>query len=210
LSSKELRAIRKAREWRDAIVHHEFELPQYQVESVFVQLFEFLSSFHDAHTDFGELHSHIEPDLWHVEAGLIDSFRRDFVIYNGVEVPRWWPAEVMKWQEETLLELHGSEYNALPYGLEPSWEVNADVAPCHDCGVLKGMFHMDGCDVEACPRCFGQLISCGCLWGEGPAESDIEPLEVQVEKARKYAQRLTEEEADRLRAERRALSEHRP
>ena len=32
LSSKEQRAIRKAREWRDAIVHHEFELPEYQVE----------------------------------------------------------------------------------------------------------------------------------------------------------------------------------
>jgi hypothetical protein len=53
LSSKEQRSIRKAREWRDAIVHHEFELPEYQVQSVYVQLFEFLSSFHDRHTDFG-------------------------------------------------------------------------------------------------------------------------------------------------------------
>lgn len=207
LSRKEQRAIRKAREWRDAIVHHEFELPEYQVESVFVQLFEFVSSFHDEHTNFGELHSQIDSRLWHMEAALIEAFRRDFVIYNGVSVPRWWPTEVMKWQEATLLELHGSEYEALPYGVEPAWEVNADLAPCHDCGVVKGMFHMDGCDVEACPRCFGQLLSCGCMWGEGPAESDIEPLEAQVKKAREWAERLTDEQAERLRAERRELSE---
>jgi hypothetical protein len=192
LSSKEQRAIRKATEWRDAIVHHEFELPEYQVESVYTQLFEFISSFHNDHTTFGELHRHIDPSLWESEARLIDSFRNDFVIYNGVEVPRWWPTEVMKWQTATLMELHGKRYEALPYGVEPGWEVNADLAPCHDCGVVKGMFHMEGCDVEACARCFGQLITCGCLWNEGPPESEIRPLEVLVEEARGWAERMPE------------------
>ncbi len=34
---------------------------------------------------------------------------------------------------------------------------------CHDCYVLPGMRHHPGCDMEECPRCLGQLISCGCL-----------------------------------------------
>jgi len=33
---------------------------------------------------------------------------------------------------------------------------------CHDCGAKEGELHMDGCDMEKCPNCKGQLISCGC------------------------------------------------
>lgn len=35
--------------------------------------------------------------------------------------------------------------------------------PCHDCSVRPGGRHHPGCDSERCPRCKGQLISCGCL-----------------------------------------------
>lgn len=35
--------------------------------------------------------------------------------------------------------------------------------PCHDCHAIVGAYHHPGCDVERCPICEGQLISCGCL-----------------------------------------------
>ena len=34
---------------------------------------------------------------------------------------------------------------------------------CHDCNVESVYKHHPGCDMEECPRCLGQLISCGCL-----------------------------------------------
>jgi len=40
---------------------------------------------------------------------------------------------------------------------------------CHDCRVKAGGFHHPGCDMEQCPRCKGQLISCGCLDGREEA-----------------------------------------
>ena len=33
---------------------------------------------------------------------------------------------------------------------------------CGDCGAEKGQLHERGCDIERCPKCYGQLFSCEC------------------------------------------------
>lgn len=35
---------------------------------------------------------------------------------------------------------------------------------CGDCGAKARGFHHLGCDLERCPRCGWQLLSCGCRW----------------------------------------------
>lgn len=33
---------------------------------------------------------------------------------------------------------------------------------CHDCNVAPGGYHHSGCDMERCPRCVGQRMTCDC------------------------------------------------
>lgn len=35
---------------------------------------------------------------------------------------------------------------------------------CHDCDVREGEIHEYGCDMERCPFCGGQQISCDCMY----------------------------------------------
>jgi hypothetical protein len=46
------------------------------------------------------------------------------------------------------------------YGDEP--DNPQPPALCHDCGAPTGELHHPGCDIERCPLCYGQVISCGC------------------------------------------------
>lgn len=47
----------------------------------------------------------------------------------------------------------------------PSWGEGR----CGDCGAKEGHYHHCGCDIERCPFCGGQLISCycDCMYGNG-------------------------------------------
>jgi hypothetical protein len=33
---------------------------------------------------------------------------------------------------------------------------------CSDCFARAGQYHAIGCDLEECPKCHRQMISCGC------------------------------------------------
>jgi hypothetical protein len=59
----------------------------------------------------------------------------------------------------------GGEYAPIKFGEETRFAVSLKSMPhgarCHDCRCTEGNFHHPGCDVEECPVCHGQLISCG-------------------------------------------------
>ena len=68
----------------------------------------------------------------------------------------------------TVEALHadGERVALLTFGNEPGWRQRS--GRCGDCGVEVGGLHHLGCDIQCCPCCGGQLISCGCRWDELP------------------------------------------
>ncbi len=56
-----------------------------------------------------------------------------------------------------LITVDDVDYEPIPYnkGLDGPER-------CHDCNVVNGAIHHPGCDMERCPACQGQYISCTC------------------------------------------------
>ncbi|HQZ66253.1 MAG TPA: hypothetical protein PLY87_14290 [Planctomycetaceae bacterium] len=98
------------------------------------------------------------------------------VTYNGIEVAEGWPEQIEAAQKVTTFIIDGEVYNRVRYGdEEDDW--GATKYPCHDCGVVKGQLHVEGCDVELCPRCGGQSISCDCYHDVEGEEETVELLD---------------------------------
>lgn len=92
-------------------------------------------------------------------------------IVNGRECCDGWRAKLEESQSLTEIIQGFRCYKRIRFGdEEQDWGANRGL--CHDCAARKGQFHVYGCDVERCPMCKGQLISCSCEYdGIGTKET---------------------------------------
>lgn len=78
----------------------------------------------------------------------------------------WCDGEMTKAISCTVDAFHrdGRRLHMVPFGDESGRRTSA--ARCGDCGVTRGGWHHPGCDLQRCPACGDQLMSCGCLFDE--------------------------------------------
>lgn len=73
----------------------------------------------------------------------------------------------------TELTCKGRRYATFPYGSDPGWKARS--GRCGDCGARCGHHHHIGCDIQVCPRCRRQLITCDCRFDELADDYDDDP-----------------------------------
>jgi len=87
---------------------------------------------------------------------------KKFVVYQGVKMPEDWPARIRAAQNEVTIGVNGTEYDRVKFGEEKD-DADTERDSCPECSVLRGQFHVSGCDAEQCPACEGQFITCDCI-----------------------------------------------
>lgn len=174
LADEDLERIYRARELRNSLVHYVPNASADQLKAAFVDFFEFVHVFHLEQLS-SELHPHLPEDLWQIEADLIGQFRREYVNFQGVTVVTHWPSELVEAQLYPTFLVDGVALSRIPFGHEqdlPEGFVAASIGNCHDCAARFGQFHGPGCDMERCPNCDRQFLSCDC---EGEWTGEMQP-----------------------------------
>src|SRR5262249_16556718 len=83
----------------------------------------------------------------------------DMVPFNGIMVASFWPPILERAQENSAYIIT-RPLERIRYGMEGmKWKPKG---ACHDCGALPGQFHVRSCDMETCPACGLQALSCPC------------------------------------------------
>lgn len=144
LDDDDLRAIRKAIEWRNRITHSEFSLYVTEVRATFALLFEFVHAFHlkEMNTEVIDV---IVPDLRPVAAEIMEVFREEFIVFQGNTMHRSWPSALLAAQNVRVVWLNNRSYQRFRYGEEPTWKHSEygdhPTRPCGDCSCLPGQYH---------------------------------------------------------------------
>jgi len=159
--------LQLAQSLRNQMLHYDVELEFPSIYHNYSNLLNFYTDFFNSEISLSEsdtLHKHVPSNLWKEEDDISDAFIENVVYFNDIFMTAELKEEILNEQSKKTIILDGQIYKRIPFG-SPLEGLSIDsnlISPCHDCSVITSQIHLLGCDMERCPRCGRQLISCSC------------------------------------------------
>lgn len=180
IDNSDITKIKKVINLRNEMMHYKFHLSSEEAKQKYGMIYKFIKNFHQEYLN-EDISKRINKDLEYVEGNLL-YFIDNLVPYRGSEVHKEELSElkkkIKKNKEKEYYIINNKKYKRIKYGDEPKHSnyhallvekenrTYLDNPICNDCFAKKGEFHLPGCDLEICPKCYGQAIRCDCDFEE--------------------------------------------
>lgn len=167
LTRDNINFIKKCIEKRNDFIHYDVIIDSSEIKSSYCKLFEiYVNLHHESLMSMNEEFDKIlKKKFFRFENVL--SFANGYVVFRNEEMPISYKNEFLKEialnkYQGTFQDENGTMYKRIPYGNEVFYNPDECHEYCPDCAAAVGEFHYDRCDIEICPKCGRQYLSCNC------------------------------------------------
>lgn len=183
ISNEDVDFIINCAKLRNQFIHYKVSFTSQDMKKKYAALYHIYRDIHNTYIK-GEIKTlSVNQKSWMIE---LDNFSKDMVIFRGGEyTPEAHKALLLEIKKNSEIDYYvddkGNRYKRIKYGHEAE-EVGEEYLKVHNiigktpneyfgnrltyCGACEakiGEYHLYLCDIEICPKCYGQLIQCGCF-----------------------------------------------
>lgn len=161
---------------RNEFTHYKVNIQSEQIKSKYSVLYSIYKELHNKL--IGEDIKFHKGDYKYTELEILQ-YDKNFTVFRGREISMSGLADFKKEIEENAqfkyyITKDGQKVERIRYGDEINrvskeyrdlycLSIYTDFEICDDCNAKRGEFHLEDCDLEICPICLGQIMTCECI-----------------------------------------------